>query len=453
MHVNEFGANFKWGVATSAYQTEGAYLADGKGLSIWDVFTAQRGRIAFNQNANIACDFYNRYVQDLILMQYLNIRNFRFSISWPRVFPEGIGQVNEKGMDFYDRLIDFCLEMGVEPWVTLYHWDLPQALEAKGGWTSREIINWFTNYVAACVKRFGDRVNYWMVLNEPMVFTGAGYFLGVHAPGKRGLNNFLAAAHHAVLCQAMGAATIKSIYSTAQVGTTFSYSLITPEDDAKANQEAAQKIDVVTNRMFIEPLLGFGYPEPDLKILSQLEKFMQPEDEQLMQFPMDFIGIQNYTREVVRYSRFVPYVNARVIKAHTRDVAITTMNWEVYPESIFHVLKRVAAYAGVKKIIITENGAAFEDKIVDGKIRDQKRVSFLENYLQQVLLAKKSGVPVEGYFVWSFTDNFEWAEGYRQRFGLVYVDYATQRRFVKSSGHWFREFLGAFTSTTLSTTA
>lgn len=451
--ANSFGQDFIWGVAASAYQTEGAYLSDGKGMSIWDVFAAQAGKTAFNQNANTACDFYNRYVQDIILMQYLNIKNFRFSISWPRLFPEGTGRANDKGFDFYDRLIDFSLEMGIEPWATLYHWDLPQALEEKGGWTNRDILNWFTDYVEACVLRFGDRVRNWMVLNEPMVFTGAGYFLGVHAPGKKGLNNFLAAAHHAVLCQAIGGSVIKSLRGNAQVGTTFSCSLIEPLDETKANVEAAQKIDVITNRMFIEPMLGLGYPVQDLKILGQLEKYMQPADEKLMQFSMDFIGIQNYTREIVRYSRFIPYVNARLVKAQHRNVDTTTMNWEVYPQSIFHMLKRVAAYEGVKKIIITENGAAFKDEFVEGKINDKKRVAYLKNYLQQVLLAKNEGVPVQGYFVWSVTDNFEWAEGYQQRFGLVYVDYATQRRYIKSSGHWFREFLGALHVSRLEQTA
>src|SRR5687767_10609387 len=196
MNVHDFGSAFKWGVATSAYQSEGAYLEDFKGLSIWDVFAGTPGKIADNKNANVSCDFYNHYMQDLILMHYLNIENFRFSISWPRIFPEGVGNSNEKGLDFYDRMIDFCLEMGIEPWVTLYHWDLPQALQQKGGWTNREVLNWFSQYVETCALRYGDRVKNWMVLNEPMVFTGAGYFLGVHAPGKKGFSNFLPAAHH-----------------------------------------------------------------------------------------------------------------------------------------------------------------------------------------------------------------------------------------------------------------
>lgn len=442
----DFGKNFTWGVGASAYQTEGAYLEDGKGMSVWDVFSCIPGKIAINQNANVACDFYNHYMQDIILMHYLNIKNFRFSISWPRILPEGKDNVNEKGIDFYNRLIDFCLEMGIDPWVTLYHWDLPQALELKGGWTNRDIINWFTDYVAICVQKFGDRVKNWMVLNEPMVFTGAGYFLGIHAPGKKGLNNFLSAAHHAVLCQALGARTIRSYSSDANIGTTFSCSLIEPIDDTRLNVEAAEKIDVITNRMFIEPLIGLGYPVHDLKVLSQLEKFMHQDDEKLMQFPMDFIGVQNYTREIVRHSRFIPYVNAKIIKASMRNVETTTMGWEIYPESIYHMLKKFSAYKGVNNILITESGAAFNDNFLNGKINDVKRISYLNNCLKQVLRAKEDGAPVNGYFVWSFADNFEWAEGYTQRFGLVYVDFLTQRRYVKSSGHWFREFLSAVSS-------
>ena len=441
MNAGFFGKNFTWGVAASAFQTEGAYSEDGKGLSIWDVFTSIPGKIRSNQDAKVACDFYNHYMQDIILMHYLNIKNFRFSISWPRLLPEGLGAISEKGVDFYDRLIDFCLEMGIEPWVTLYHWDLPHALELKGGWTNRDITNWFTDYVSLCAKKFGDRVKNWMVLNEPMVFTGAGYFLGLHAPGRKGLNNFLSAAHHAVLCQAIGGRVIKSDCNNANVGTTFSCSLIEPFDNTKLNIEAAQKVDVVTNRMFVEPLLGLGYPVQDLKVLSQLEKYVHADDEKLMQFEMDFIGVQNYTREIVRYNHFIPYVNAKVVKASLRNVETTTMDWEVYPPSIYHMLKKFAAYKGVKNIIVTENGASFHDYFNDGKINDMQRISYLNNCIKQVFRAKEEGVPVNGYFVWSFTDNFEWAEGYHPRFGLVYVDYVTQRRYVKASGHWFREFL------------
>jgi len=441
LHSSDFGDDFIWGVASSAYQTEGAHLEDGKGLSIWDVFTRMKGKIHAGENGNAATHFYHRHIQDIILMEFMNIKNFRFSLSWPRLIPDGVGRSNEKGIEFYNRIIDFCLECGIEPWVTLYHWDLPQALEEKGGWTNRDIINWFEDYVAFCIQQFGDRVNNWMVLNEPMAFTGAGYFLGLHAPGKKGLTNFLPAVHHAALCQSIGARTIKSINENLQVGTTFSCSPVDPVDGTKSSLEAAQRVDVLSNRLFIEPLVGLGYPWNDMKVLQQLERYMKDGDENLLQTELDFVGLQNYSREVVQHSTIMPYLNARIVKASKRNVPCTAMDWEIYPQGIYRILKRFDSYKRIKRLIITENGAAFNDEVVDGHIEDEYRIRFYQQYLQQVLRAKSEGVNVGGYFAWSFTDNFEWAEGYSKRFGLVYVDYPTQRRIIKSSGFWFQNFL------------
>lgn len=442
MQASDFGEKFTWGVSSSAYQTEGAYLDDGKGLSIWDVFTGgQSDKIKFNQNAQITCDFYNRYIQDLILMDFMNIRNFRFSIAWSRILPQGIGQLNTKGIDFYNRLIDFALECNIQPWVTLYHWDLPQALQEKGGWANREILNWFTDYTETCIKYFGDRVKNWMVLNEPIVFTGAGHFLGIHAPGKKGLSNFLPAVHHATLCQSLGAQIIKYYQPLANVGTTFSLTDIQAADASIQNVEAAKRTDALINRLFIEPLIGLGYPWQDLPILKQLEKYMHPKDEQLMRFDFDFIGVQNYTREVVRHTHLIPYLNARTVLPKEREVPMTNMNWEIYPKGMYRILKKLHSYNAFKNFIITENGAAFSDHLDEGKIVDNDRIRFIESYLEHVLKAKQEGVPVNGYFVWSFTDNFEWAEGFRQRFGLVYIDYPTQKRIIKKSGYWYQEFL------------
>jgi beta-glucosidase len=451
--VEDFGEDFHWGVATSAYQTEGAYDADGKGESIWDRFTATTKKVYGGHHGNTACLFYHRYIQDLILMQYLGIRNFRFSIAWTRILPEGTGQPSEKGLDYYDRLIDFALELGITPWVTLYHWDLPQALEEEGGWTNRSIIHWFEDYVAHCVQRYGDRVKYWMVLNEPMAFTGAGYFMGIHAPGRKGLGNFLPAVHHAALAQAAGGRVIRSLNSSLQAGTTFSCSPVVGADDSKSATEAAARVDVLANRLFIEPLLGLGYPAQSLPVLQQLEKYMLPGDEGRLAFDMDFIGLQHYTREVVRYSPVIPYLQARQVKASSRGLPATEMGWEIYPEGIYEILRRFSAYANMPRLIITENGAAFPDRVEDGAVHDHQRKQFYQLYLQQVLRAKRSGVNVGGYFAWSFTDNFEWAEGYRPRFGLVYVDYSTQKRIIKDSGYWFQQFLaGQAVNTPLSLT-
>jgi len=439
---NEFGDDFKWGVSTAAYQVEGAHNIDGKGPSIWDCFTQKKKKIFNNDNGNIACDSYHRYAEDISLIYKLNISNYRFSVSWSRVLPQGVGIVNHKGIDFYNRVIDFCLELGIEPWITLYHWDLPEALQKKGGWTNRDVIHWFSWYVDCCIKNFGDRVKHWMILNEPMVFTGAGYFLGIHAPGKKGLSSFLAAAHHAALCQAEGGRIIRSLRRDCKIGTTFSYSHIEPyrryeEKDIKA----ATKVDALFNRMFIEPLLGMGYPTQQLKVMERIERFMYAHDEKMLAFDMDFIGLQNYTREIVRHAPLMPFVKAKIIKASKRNVQRTLMDWEVYPPSIYKALKRFESYPEIKEVIVTESGAAFDDMFEGEEVDDHKRVKFLQDHIAQVLLAKKEGVNVNGYFVWTLMDNFEWAEGFYPRFGLINVDFKTQKRTIKSSGRWYSQFL------------
>ncbi len=441
LHKSQFGDTFQWGVSTSAYQTEGGFCSDGKGRSIWDEFVSKKGKIHLGQTGDEACDFYRRYQEDLRLMKALHIPNFRFSLSWPRLIPAGVGAVNTKGIDYYNRIIDQCLELGIEPWVTLYHWDLPQELEKKGGWTNREIIHWFREYAELCAKHFGDRVKHWMVLNEPMVFVGAGYFMGVHAPGRTGKKNFLSAMHHATICQAAGARAIKQLYPNAEVGTTFSCSHIEPYRPIEKDILAAKRVDALLNRLFIEPALGMGYPVHDLKFLEGVQKWMLPEDDELVKFDFDFIGVQNYTREVIKHSFFTPWLKASNVKAEKRNVPITLMNWEVYPDSIFHMLKKFDAYPGVRKIYVTENGAAFTDHFKGGTVNDAERVAYLKSYINAVLKAKNEGVKVDGYFVWTFTDNFEWAEGYHPRFGLVYIDFKSQKRTVKASGLWYSEFL------------
>lgn len=438
---HDFGDEFRWGVATAAYQIEGGHNLHGKGPSIWDTFTQQKKKIAGSHHGNIACDFYNRYEEDILLLDQLNIREYRFSISWSRMLPSGTGEINEFGISFYNRVIDLCLQLNITPWVTLYHWDLPDLLEQKGGWVNRDIIHWFSEYVACCVRHFGDRVKHWMVLNEPMVFTGAGYFLGVHAPGKKGIDNFLAAAHHAAMCQAEGGRTIRLHDADARIGTTFSYSHIDPLTERPKDINASVKIDALVNRMFIEPLLGMGYPLENLKSLQRIEKYVRNGDEQRLAFQMDFIGLQNYTREVVAHSSFTPYLYAKIIKADKRNAERTAMNWEVYPESIYHALKRINNYPGVEEIIVTENGAAFRDEVTNNVVTDSKRIDFLQAYISQVLAAKRDGVNVKGYFVWTLLDNFEWAEGFHPRFGLVHVDHGTQKRIIKSSGKWYSAFI------------
>jgi beta-glucosidase len=436
-----FGKDFEWGVSTAAFQVEGSCDADGKSESIWDAFTAKKGKILDGHKADIACDFYNNYKTDIDLIKQLNIPNFRFSIAWSRILPAGTGAVNQAGIDHYNQVIDYCMEQGVTPWITVYHWDLPQVLEDKGGWTNRSIVDWFTEFTEICAKSFGNKVKHWMVMNEPSVFSGAGYFFGIHAPGRTGLKNFIPAIHHIVLSMAAGGKKLRELLPDAEIGTTFSCSHIEAYSDKRWNVKAARVADALVNRLFIEPVLGLGYPINDIPVLRGIEKYIQPGDEDNMQFDFDFIGLQNYTREIVKYSLLTPYINAKLVKATSRNVPTTAMGWEVYPAAIYHILKKFDAYPQIKKILITENGAAFPDTVVDGKVDDPKRTAYIQANLQQILKAKQEGCNVNGYFVWTLTDNFEWAEGYHPRFGLIYVDFDTQQRIVKASGHWYAGFL------------
>ena len=432
---------FHWGIATSALQTEGASYLEGKGPSIWDEFSLRKGKIAGGHTPEIANSFYYRYEEDLDIVQSLHIPNFRFSISWPRVLPQGTRNINQKGIDYYDRLIDACLERGITPWVTLYHWDLPLQLELIGGWNNRDILSWFSEYVELMLEKFGDRVSNWMVLNEPLVFTGAGYFLGIHAPGKKGMSSFLSAAHHASLAQAAGIRQIKEHSTSFNVGTTYSCSWITTLSDSKNNQQAAVRVDALMNRFFVEPLLGYGYPIKDLPFLREIEKFYQKDDETLLKASPDFIGIQNYTREVVKHSWFTPYINAKLIDARTRQVPHTLLNWEIYPEGIHALIHKYAAYPEVKNIIVSENGAAFPDQVTGNEIKDSQRLNYLKNYMLHINRARMDCSKLSGYFVWSLHDNFEWAEGYYPRFGLVHIDYTNQKRTIKESGYWYKNHI------------
>lgn len=438
----KFSKDFQWGVSTSAFQIEGAHDKDGKGKSIWDEFTQKKKAISDNHHAKVACDFYHKYAQDIQLISDLSIPNFRFSISWTRIFPDGYGRVNQKGVDYYNRIIDTCIEKGVEPWVTLYHWDLPQNIQQRGGWTNRRIVDWFYDFAAFCASHFGDRVKRWMVLNEPMVFTGAGYFLGIHAPGKRGLKNFIPAVHHAVLCQAEGGRVIKELQPDSLVGTTFSCSLIEPyRDKNEKDIKAANRVDALTNRLFLEPALGLGYPTKELPFLKRIEKYIRKGDEKRMQFDFDFVGIQNYTREKIKHATFTPYLRAKLIESKDRNVPITDMGWEVYPKSLYEMAKKFSSYQQVKEVIITENGAAFPDKFQNGQIDDKKRLEYIAQNLKQLEKAHAESKKVNGYFVWSLLDNFEWAEGYHPRFGIVHVDYNTLKRTPKESAIWYKKII------------
>jgi beta-glucosidase len=437
----DFGADFKWGTATAAFQVEGAVKEDGRGPSIWDTFTAKKGKIKNGHHAEIACDFYNRYETDLELVAELGFKEFRFSLSWSRILPQGTGEINKIGLDFYNRLIDKCLALNIEPWITLYHWDLPQALEDRGGWKNRDIVQWFSEYAALCADAFGSKVKNWIILNEPMAVAGLGYTTGLHAPGKKGVLNFLPVVHHLALCQAAGGRVIRDLVPNAYIGTAFSCSHVQPFSQSIKDRKAAARADAVMNRLFIEPALGMGYPVDAFPFLNGIAKYMKAGDAEKLVFDFDFIGLQNYFRVIVKHSYFAPVLWLEEVSAKKRNVPQTAMGWEVAPDGMYEILKQFGSYDKVREIVVSENGAAFEDFLEDDKVEDKERIRFFQAYLTNVLKAKKEGIKVTGYLAWSLLDNFEWAEGYRPRFGLVYVNYENQQRIIKESGKWFRQFL------------
>jgi beta-glucosidase len=436
----DFGTGFKWGVAASSYQTEGAWNLDGKSESNWDYFSHIPGKIERDENADVAADFYHRYSEDIDLIKSMNFKVFRFSLSWPRILPEGTGAINQKGIDFYHKVIDKCLSAGIEPWITLYHWDMPQVLEARGGWANRNIIDWFSEYAEVVTKEYGSKVKNWMVINEQLSFTGGGYMQGIFAPGKKSLKAFMRSVHYSVLCNAEGGRIIRKNVPGANIGTTFANTWVEPVDQKKKNVEAAERMDAIMNRLFIEPCLGLGYPKDTVPILKKMNSLYEEGDEKRMIFDFDFIGVQYYFRTVAKKS-IMPGMRAKEVLASKRGVPANEMEGEIWPEGLYHILKKYSSYKGVRNLIVTENGTCVPDKFENGKVHDKDRIDYYKNHLDAVLKAKKEGVNVTGYFVWSPTDNFEWDKGYRTRFGLVYVDFKTQERYIKDSGLWFKEFL------------
>lgn len=437
-----FNKDFFWGVATAAAQIEGAYNIDGRGSSIWDVFSKKQGKIKSGHTPFHACDFYYRYKDDLLLTKALGFSVFRFSISWSRIFPEGKGKINKDGVAFYHKIIDECLKLDLIPFVTLYHWDLPYALEKEGGWTSTLFIQWFKQYVHFCAKEYGSKVKHWIVLNEPMGFTSLGYMLGKHAPGKTGMTNFLPAVHNALLAQAEGGRILRSGIKNAYIGTSFSCSEIMPFSEDQKDVDAANRMDVLLNRLFIEPSLGLGLPEDNFALMEKIHFHSKAwRNKNKFQFDFDFIGIQNYFPLTIRYNSLIPYIKASDVKAKTRKVPHTAMGWEINADCFYKTIRRFSSYDPSKDILITENGACFKDQLHNGIVDDLDRINYYEQYLAAMHRSIKEGIQVKGYFAWTLLDNFEWAEGYNTRFGLIHVDFNTQLRTIKNSGYWWRDFL------------
>jgi beta-glucosidase len=437
-----FPEGFIWGAATAAYQIEGAWNEDGKGESIWDRFSHTPGTIAHGDRGDVACDHYHRWREDVALMKEVGLQAYRFSISWPRLLPEGRGRLNAAGLDFYSRLVDGLLEAAIEPFITLYHWDLPQALQDQGGWPARATAEAFVEYADLVTRRLGDRVEHWITLNEPFVSAMVGYLEGRHAPGHSDLDEALAAAHHLLLSHGWAIPVIRRNSPGAQVGIALNLSGQTPASPSAADRAAAWQRDGVVNRWFLDPLSARGYPADIVQHHGNLMEFVQAGDLEAIAAPLDFLGVNYYARGVVRSSVVTGAENApRTVFPNPER---TEMGWEVYPEGLYELLGRLHFDYRFPALYVTENGAAYPDRIgPDGQVDDPLRVAFLEEHLAAAARAIGAGVPLRGYFVWSLMDNFEWAHGYSKRFGLIYVDYPTQRRVLKTSAHWYRRVIAA----------
>ncbi len=437
-----FPQDFIWGAATAAYQIEGAWNEDGKSESIWDRFCHTPGKIEDGDTGDVACDHYHRWQEDIRLMQELGLRAYRFSISWPRVLRDGLGPFNPAGMDFYDRLVDALLEAGIQPWVTLYHWDLPQRLEDLGGWPARSTVDAFCGYADAVSRRLGDRVKNWITFNEPYVSAFVGYEDGRHAPGRSDQRAALAAAHHLLLAHGQALPLIRANSPGAQVGITLNLAWMEPASPSLADRKAARWLDGRVNRWFLDPLAGRDYPADMLAFYRSAAEWIQPGDLELIAAPVDFLGVNYYFRNILRAGDIPEEENLPRTVFHSGEE--TEMGWEVYPEGLYNLLARLRFEYGFPAFYITENGAAFPDQLgADGQVDDQQRISYLRRHLQQLQRAVACGVPVRGYFAWSLMDNFEWSFGYSKRFGLFYTDYATQRRIPKASARWYARVIRA----------
>jgi beta-glucosidase len=432
------GTDFLWGAATSAYQIEGATAEDGRGVSIWDAFCAAPGKVRNQDSGAVACDFYHRYRQDIALMRELGLDAFRFSIAWPRVMPDGHGPVNEAGLDFYDRLVDDLLDAGIRPFVTLYHWDLPQELEEAGGWPVRATAEAFADYVEVVAARLGDRVRDWVTHNEPYCSSWLGYVIGAHAPGRTDLADGAAAVHHVLLSHGLAVDILRRESPRGEVGIALDSWPVHPASSDARDAEAAWEADGFRNRLFFDPVLRGRYPDDVLERLGPAAPPLRDGDLETIGAPLDFVGMNNYSRWIVRADPD----GGRPVEVRAADAAVTSTGWEIHPEGIHEVLTRLHRDYAVPSIYVTENGAAFDDvRGHDGKIDDRDRIAYLEQYVGAVARAIADGVPVRGYFLWSLLDNFEWTQGYAKRFGLVYVDYATLERVPKSSFYWYRDLI------------
>lgn len=437
-----FPKGFLWGSATAAYQIEGASQEDGKGESIWDRFTHVPGRILDGLNADVACDHYHRYKEDIRIMKELGIQAYRFSISWPRIFPEGKGTPNEKGMEFYKQLVEEIIKNGMEPVVTLYHWDLPQKLQDIGGWANRKVTDYFAEYAEYVYAQLGDSVEKWITFNEPACTAFVGNWAGRHAPGLHDYSTALQVSHHLLLAHGKAVRALKAAGLKKEIGITLNMNPYYPASDSQEDADAAERGYLSWNRWFADPIFKGSYPEKILSwykehdvVLPKIEK----EDMDIISTPIDFLGLNNYYALSVTHDKTAwPTEMSEKFFGETN----TQMGWGVNPDGFYDLLVWLKDSYDNVKIYITENGAAYNDFVNrEGKVEDDARLDYLYRYLMAAHRAIHDGVNLQGYFVWSLIDNFEWAHGFTKRFGIVYVDYKTQERIIKKSGYWFKDVI------------
>ena len=434
----QFPRDFYWGAASAAYQVEGAWKEDGKGESVWDRFAHALGKIKGAATGDVACDSYHLYREDVGLMKQLNLKSSRLSIAWPRIQPTGTGPANDRGFDYYKRLIDEIRAADIRPLVTLYHWDLPQTLEDKGGWPNRDTASYFADYVNLVVKELGDRVDTWCIFNEPNIFTWLGYGTGAHAPGLTNWNGFVKATHVVNLAQGMAFRTIKGLYPKAQASSAITMTDAIPRSNSQADKAATVLYEAFRNFWFLEPALHGRYPQPLATDSLLAEMGVRPGDMEIVRAPFDYLALNYYQRSIIFDDG-----DGGVIRQGSQEggQGPTTENgWEVWPNGFYNMLTKINRIYQPKAIEITENGCAYNDvRDENGQIPDERRTNFFRGYLGALARAHKEGVPIRGYHAWSLLDNFEWAEGYSQRFGFVFVDFRTLKRTVKDSGKWYAQ--------------
>jgi beta-glucosidase len=441
-----FPDGFIWGAGTSAYQVEGAVTEGGRGASIWDTFSHEHGRVANDENADVTADHFHHVDEDIALMAEIGLQAYRFSIAWPRIQPSGRGAPNPAGIDFYDRLVDGLLKRAIQPCPTLYHWDLPQALEDAGGWLSRDTVDRFADYASICYEAFGDRVPTWFTVNEPWVAATLGYRLGIHAPGRQDLGLAVRASHHLLLGHGAAVRRFRESSRAGRIGIVLSISPTYPATDSEADRVAADGSDGYTNRWFLDPVLRGSYPPDILDLFAGLGVSLdaiEPDDPALIGERSDLLGVNYYTRRVITAGTSDGGLPWTVLPP-APDVPHTDTGWEITPQCLTDLLVRIGRDHSGIPILITENGAVFLDSPdPTGRIPDTGRIAYLRGHIGAVLAAIDEGVRVEGYFSWSLLDNFEWAEGFRSRFGLIHVDYPTGRRLLKDSGRAYARIIAA----------